>query len=228
MTRAKRLMSLLNGVTLSVALWAAFFPAPYYPALAACFVMPLLAIGVRVWHPGTTTREESGRKRYRRSFTTLMMMSATALICRALSDLNLFDWQALAAWSLLVAACICGVAYWFDAGVRNSWRQALPVLLFALLAGYSLVAFGDTLLDPFALKTSFAAVAKKHVHVSGGARGSSPSYRVLVVPSPPGRIWLLVRPDIYDELRVGQRVCVSQGNGLFGIGWLDVRPCKSS
>ncbi len=226
--RLKRLAPLGDQAAKVLAVWTATMPVPYYALIACCFILPVLAIGVGVWIGGALAWETGTQKKYARSLITMLLIPALALFCRALGDFNFLNWQAPVAWSLLVAACIGGAAYFLDSQVRNYWRQLCSVMLFALTFGYASVTFADTLLDPFGTTTIPTTVSDKNIHVGGGAHGSSVWYNVSVAPSPSGWTWIHVRPDIFRQLRIGQRACLVQGGGLLGIGWLEVRPCAGA
>jgi len=228
MARVKRLVSLGDVVATLLAIWTIFWPTPYYVLIACCFILPLLAICLDVWIGGALTWDTIAYRRNPLSFAPILLMPALALGCRALGDFNFLNWQTHVAWSLLVAAIIGGSACWLVPQARSSSRQLSNICLFALAFGYAAVTFADTLLDPFATRTMSATVHDKYVHVSGGVHGFSFWYNVSVAPSPPGWTWILVRPDIYDELHIGERVCVNHGSGLLGIGWLEVRPCENA
>lgn len=229
LTRTTRAMTIANAAAAIIAIWFIYFPTPYYPLLASCFLLPLFAIGLNAWAGGASARLEPRWKKYQRSFVSLMTFLALALFYRAGVDLNLSQWLAQVVWILLAAACVCAIAYRLDTSVLKSRRQALPLLLFALVASYGIVGFCDTLLDPFTPRTLVATVSKMKVHVSGCCgKGSSIWYKVSVVPSPPGWGWIDVRPDVYYDLRVGEPACVRQGSGLLGIGWLEVKRCHSA
>lgn len=227
MARTKRLVALGSGAATLIAIWTVLMPVPYYPLVACCFALPVLAIGLDVWVGGALSWKSRTGVKEPPSLVTMSLMPVLALACRALGDFNFLNWQMPMAWSLLASACIGGAAYRLDPQVRSDRRQLVSVILFAVVAGYSIVAFADRLLDPFSITRIATTVSNKNIHVSSGPKGGSIFYNIGVTPSPPGWTWIHVRRDVYRRLHIGQRACLIQGGGLLGIGWLDVRPCQS-
>lgn len=228
MARVKRLVSRGDVAATLLAIWTIYWPVPYYPLIACCFAIPVLAICLDVWLGGALNWKSRKGVRDRLSLATMTLMPTAALAGRALGDFNFLNWQMRVVWWLLVAACISGSAYFLEPQVRSDRRQFLSVILFALVAGYSIVAFADRLLDPFSASSIAATVSDKYIRESGGPKGGSIFYNVRVTPSPPGWTWIHVRSDVYRQLHIGQRGCLVQGTGLLGIGWLDVRPCNNN
>jgi hypothetical protein len=79
-----------NRLALVIALWALFWPRPYFP-------LPMIAIAAEVRFSRIVDLES--RKRANPfSMAKMAVVPAVVLCVRALEDLNVLDWRTLVAW----------------------------------------------------------------------------------------------------------------------------------
>jgi hypothetical protein len=82
-------------------------------------------------------------------------------------------------------------------------------------------------LDPSSGHDTQTVLRDKHIHVSGGPKGSSVRRQVKVDPdaSPAGADWINVQPDLWESFHRGDTVCVHVGPGLLAVRWYAIARC---
>ena len=227
--RLKRVLSAGNRLTLVIAVWALFWPRPYFLLIALCFVLPLVALAGDARFRGSLDWQESRKKATPFSIATIATIPALALCVRALTDLNILDWRIMIAWSVLGGICIAGGICTMDARVRGSLNQLAQVGLFGMAYSCGALAMSNVVFDPHLASETRTQIVDMRVHVSGGAKGSSIWHEVKVHPSasPEGAAWIHVRQDLYGQLHKRETVCVRSGRGLLAVRWFDVRYCST-
>jgi hypothetical protein len=224
----KRVLSTGNRLALVISLWALFWPRPYFPVIALCFVLPMLAVAAEVRFSGLVDLEAK-KRRNPLSVAAMAIAPALVLCVRALEDLNVPDWRMLVAWSLILATAIVAGICAIDAHVRRL-AQLIPVIFLASAYSFGTLALANVFLDPYRSSETPTTIMAKRIRTSGGAKGSSTWHEVRVEPSaaPEGAVWIHVRQDVYSELQRGDTVCVHSGRGLFTVRWFDVRLCSAT
>lgn len=226
--RLRRLISAGNRLAMVIAVWALFWPRPYFPLVGLCVAVPLLAIAAEVRFRGRVDWEQSSRRATPFSLAAIATFPALALFVRAGTDLNIVDWRMLIAWSMLGAIAILGGICSMDPRVRGQ-KQLIPVILFGCVFSYGTLAMANVTLDPSPATVIPTVIQDMRVRVSGGVKSSSIWHEVRVDPlaSLQGRQWIHVRPDVYAQFRRGDHACVDIGRGVLGVRWFDVRPCPA-
>ena len=226
--RLKRVIAMGNAIAFGIGFWTLLFATSFYwLSLALCFAIPLGAIAL-----DTVTRGkldfQARRRRSPLSLATLLMVPAIALGGRAINDLNFTSYIALLALTVLAVAAIIALFLYFDRSLKSDVNQLTTIAVFALAWSYGVIAFADVVLDPFRGYDLPTVIRDKHVHVSGGTKGSSVWRKVAVDPAavPSGDPWIEVRPDLFAAFARGNTVCVHLGPGLLGAAWYGVRHCK--
>jgi hypothetical protein len=226
----KRMISEGNIAAFAIGLWTLLFATHFYVvSVALCAALPLLAIALDVKAKGALDYETK-RGRHPLSMAAILLVPALGLAGRAIIDLNVIDQKLLIAETVVAALGIVALFDHFDARLKADWRPALTIAIWAMVYGYGVLAFANTVLDLSAGSDSVTVIGDRRIHVSGGTRGSSVWHEVSVDPgaAPGDEPWIHVRPDRYYGFARGETVCVHRGAGLFAVSWFDVRPCATA
>ena len=226
----KRVISEGTIAGFAIGLWTMLFATHFYVlSVALCVAFPLLAIALDVKAKGALDYETK-RGRHPLSMAALLLVPAIGLAGRAIIDLNFIDQKLLIAETVVAALGIVALFYRFDARLKADWRPALTVAIWALVYGYGVLAFANTVFDPSAGRDALTVIRDRRIHVSGGVKGSSVWHEVSVNPgaTPSDEPWIHVRPDLYFTFARGEPVCVHTGAGLFAVSWFEVRPCGTA
>lgn len=226
----KRVIRVGNVAAFAIGIWTLLFATHFYVvSVALCAAVPLFAIALDVKAKGALDYETK-RGRHPLSMVALLFAPALGLAGRAIIDLNVVDQKLLFAEAVFAALAMLVLFYRFDPRLKADWRPALTVAIWALVYGYGVLAFADTVFDLSAGSNSLTVIRDRRTHVSGGVKGSSVWREVSVdADAAPGdEGWIRVRPDLYAAFARGEAVCVHRGAGLLAVRWFELRPCATA
>ena len=227
----KRMIRAGNVGAFAIGIWTLLFATHFYVlSVALCAVLPILAVALDVKAKGALDYESKRGRTSPLSLAAILLVPAIALAGRALVDLNVVDQRLLVVEAVLAALAMLALFYRFDRRLREDWRQALTIALFALAYSYGALAFADTAFDPSAGTDEVAVIRDRRIHVSGNVKGSSVWREVAVAAGAASgdESWIRVRPDLYAFFARGETVCVHRGAGLVAVRWFDVRVCGTA
>jgi len=227
--RLKRLIAAGNALAFAVGIWTLVFATAFYwLSLAVCFLIPLAAIALDYATQGTLDFEARRGRRSPLSLATLLIVPAIALAGRAVNDLNFTRYTLLLAETAFAIVSLVALFLRFEPDLKSDRNQLATIAFFALAYSYGVIAFADVVLDPGSGRDVETVIRDKHVHVSGGVKGSSVWRKIAVDPAaiPGGGTWIEVRPDLFATFARGDKACVHQSPGLLGTPWYDLRHCS--
>lgn len=211
-----------SKVAMATAAWAFLFPRPYWLAVACASMLPFVAFVLLFRQRGLYSFELSDT--HARPTLLGFLAPPIAVGLRAQLDLNFVDGYPIVVGASVVGLLVLAVTYRLDDALRASsglfW--SLPIAI-AISAGP--MAEANVLLDAAAPKTFRAEVVDYHSRSGAGARTEV----LLGAWGPyPEEQWATVGSGLYDELRIGDTLCVELRPGALGARWYRVLRCRRS
>lgn len=221
---AKRVVKWMNAATLIVSLWVWLYPRPYFLAVGLLCALPWVTMLIAMRGKGAYSLD--GRENEIRPTLALALYSpGVALALRATEDGNVFDRQVML-WLVVAATAACALV--LLACVKELRRTKPGMVLVPLLmsvycfgaAGVANMRFDTSVGELFAVR-----VLDKRVH-----SGKSTTYHLNLAPWGPRteQAEEAVQRDLYDQLRIGDQVCVSLKAGAFKVRLYEVGRCVAT
>lgn len=221
LARARWLARGLKGAAIGAAAWGLLLPRPYPLAMAVLAVLPLAGLGLVLTGRGRWAVEER-RNEVRPGVAAPLFLPGFVLMLRGLLDYQVVDVPRLLGWAALGAVALTALLVRGDGALRRRWF--VPALIMLLVAPYPWGALGaaDVLLDDRPAETYEVAVLHKHV-----SSGKHTSYDLRLAPwGPVGEEQEVdVGSALYDEVEIGDLVCVQLRPGALGVRWFVVDRC---
>jgi hypothetical protein len=219
---ARRKAQILNGILAASALWAFFYPRPYWLAVTLLASLPWIAVVITARSHGLF-RIDQQRNDPHPSVGFAFIMPGFILALRAIVDLHILRWQE----GLWLAGGI-GLLLWVAALMSDATLRAkistAAVLFFLVPAyGYGAGTLANALLDKSPAQIYSAMVVNKSV-----SRGRSTTYRLQLDPWGPLQqsTTVDVSHSFYDSIQPGKPVCVALRPGAFRVSWYVIRHCR--
>ena len=217
-----QLAHVLNVAGWALLAWAWIYPKPYWAAIALCGLAPLVAIGVVFWSRGVMTINQNPRHDPRPAVTGLFF-AGFGLLIRSVFDFSVLDWLVVLPVAAVIALIITGVAYRADTKALST-----PFTLFVFWAiclgyGWGATVEINALLDRATPQEFQVAVTGKHI--SYGRRHTA--HDLVLAPWGPrtGGDSVDVGSTLYNQVAVGDTVCVALHPGAIKVRWWKVRLC---
>ena len=212
----------LNVAGWALCAWVWVFPKPYALAIALAALAPLAAVGVVFWSRGVMTIVQNPRHDPRPAVTGLFFAGFGILI-RTVYDFSVLDWMVVLPIAAVISLVATGVAYRADTKALST-----PITMFffwaiALAYGWGVVVEANALFDHAAPQEFQVQVTGKHI--SYGRRHTS--HDLILAPWGPttGGDSVDVSSQMYDQVAVGDNVCVALHAGAIKVRWWKVRLC---
>lgn len=212
----RALGTILLVLSLAIELAWIFLAEPYSLFSIVSIVLFLALLVLALVRPAYFTLLDSDGRKWKRKCSVFMpaFFAANGLAFRSLVDFNILNESALwiAAGVFLLALTL--VMYFHYRNIKRKSGQA--VLLFALLMmfSYGFAVQGNYLFDFREPDAAYTEILKKSI--SKGVRGWPDSYCLTVFVDGRERA-LVVHPDLYDTVEIGDDVIVAVHSGAFGI-----------
>jgi hypothetical protein len=222
LSAARSLARIAIGVNTGLILWAFIYPHPYELIIFVLAVLPWIAVWIMARSPGLYTFN-APRGSGRPDLTILLISPGFILTVRALSDVQILDWQRLLPWAVLVALILMGSVMWAIPAIRDKLGMVVLTLILVLAYGFGVTSLGNALLDGTRGSIYPTAIYGKYV-TSGRSRtpmmrlgpwGPRTSVEDVRVP------W-----DVYRSTNIGEKVCVLSHPGAFGVPWYRIATCQ--
>jgi hypothetical protein len=220
------LMVLGGGLSFASIFWLSEPHALLLAAAAAPLLAVALALGLRRLGAQTLDgREIPLDTRWLIQPSAVLLFTSLGFGARAFTQLPLIDSWSLLPAAVLIAAPILALVGWLDRGIVFDRNLFLPVVFLAAGIAYAAGALAeiDIAFDRSPGQGFVTEVTETYV----SHHRSSTSYHLVLAP------WNgLHRPvkteitnELYDQLRQGERICVTQHPGALGFAWFTERPC---
>ena len=214
----------INGATFVVCIAALGLPDYGHVVTGTLLALPWVAVWmVSRFQP--LYRFGAKRNDTHPDLTAPLMIPGLVLAVRAMTDVHTLDWQAP-----LMLACVGGIALGGSALRVDPWfRQqhwaALLMGLFICAYGYGAGLELNALADSTLPNVYATQVLGKRV-----SRGKSSTFYLRVAPWGPvtEAADVTVSAGRYQATRIGDRVCVFLGSGVFRIPWFQIRDCPDN
>lgn len=220
--RARRAGLLLNLAGMAACGWLWFYPYPYTAAFVVVLMLPWIAMVLVHRKPGAFTVEGRNQKREPRAeLVLLLLMPGFVLMLRAISDVNLVDYNALVVPALVGLAVLLACLLAVEASFRR--RIGMLLLMALLLAPYppSAMMLANTLFDTGPVAVHTLPVLRKH-HTSG--KGAAPYFTVPAWGPVTEQHDIQVSEAFYGATAEGQPICVRLHSGALGMAWYSAHP----
>jgi hypothetical protein len=225
LTVARKVATWVNGAAFVSFVWLTIYPQPFELAFFTSLIIPCVAAvlfvsGNRAFGIGLSRSDIGG------NLAMAFMLPSLALPLCALKHVHLIDWQ-----KALVIGGAGGLALgllivWFSPSSSRGRNSVGYAVLFMMSYAYGAAVIGNQQWDSTPATVSRVEVLA--AHVSKGTRNRS--YRLLVSRwgsnLEPAEI--TVDRSFYEQVAVGQTVCVRQHGGALGIGWFEVAHCGAT
>lgn len=215
----KRLVTAANVVGGGVAAWALLFPHPRAWVMAACIAVVAALMLATAFKEGRW-RLSSDKNDPRPSPALGLIACVIGLAVRAMFDVDTFDWRQSAA-----IAAIGGAIGGFALPLLFEEQRKLSAKIVGALASFAF-SFGainaaDTLLDTAPAQVFKAELSDKYV-----THGRSTSYTWVLGPwGPSAGGSESVDSALYDQVNVGDSVCVYFHPGALHLRWYTIDAC---
>jgi hypothetical protein len=225
LTTAKLAAKCVNGAAIASLAWLVIYPQPLALAFSAALIIPCVAVvlfvsGDRTFSLGLRRGDIGG------NLAMAFVLPPFALVIYAVKFVHLVDWP-----KALVIAAVGGLALgllilWFAPASNRIRLSGIYAVLVMTSYVYGAAAIVDQHWDSGPATVSRVKVLGAHVN-----RGSrSTNYRLLVSPwgrsSEPDEV--NVERSFYEQVAVGDAVCIRQHGGALGIGWFEVAHCGAT
>lgn len=213
---ARKASTALNWIAGVASVWGWLFPRPYEVAIAVLALIPISVIALLMSSKGLF-QIEGRRNDARPSLATPFIFPGAVLALRAIEDLHFLEWPTMLLATALLSVIVGMVAIQADHGIHNRMAAILPVVLFAAMYCYGLIAQLDVLLDRSRPTTYHPLVVEKRA--SHGKSGTT--YYLQVDPWGPRRDTseIVVRRSAYDSVSPGQTVTIDLFPGALKFPW---------
>jgi hypothetical protein len=207
-TERRRFELYFCAANVAAGLWGYFYPRPYDACLAVLISLPWLSILAARLLGGTS------------ALAYTILGPVTALVARAVSDLDLPAVGRLTAFACGTGALFAGAAFVSD---RTAWRwYGLALLVVGLFYGFGAAAEVDVLLDASAARHFAAPILSRDYYI-----GRHSTFNVVLGP------WGdRLRPNknsvswnVYLALRGESTACIDIGPGALGMEWSMISMC---
>ena len=218
LARAQAFAKYLNAAAVLLLLWTVFYPKPYAVAIALCAVWPLLAFAAVIASGGLIRLEQLARGGLPQVGIAILL-TAAALVVRAIADWNLVERSAITIpfvlWSVAIASLVLVTENDF------SKKRAIWFLAALLSLPY---AYGAVVTLNCAFDSSKPVAFSPRVLDKNFAGGKQPRYFLALTPwgpHPSGHEVPVSRAQ-FDSARQGKAISVRVRNGALGIPWYEV------
>ncbi len=221
LARLKQIAIGYNGLVIAVCAWAWIAPQPYRLVVAALMAIPPAALLLAYWSRGALSL--TGGKTDPRPGVGIGALAGVVLAARAL-DAQMIDLAGAFIGGFAIAALMTGMAYFLEARSPAGRGGVFAIALLALIYGVSAVNLLDRVADTSKPTIMKSVVLEKWVH-----RGKSTSWNVRVAPWGPveHEAAIGVASRLYDQVAVGDAVCMHLQAGTFGMRWYTLQLCPS-
>jgi hypothetical protein len=219
---ARRTARILNGMFVVSALWAFFYPRPYWLAVTVLAALPWVAVVITARSHGLF-RIDQKRNDPHPTVGLAFLMPGFILALRAMLDVHVLRWQEGLWLAGGLGLLLWAAALMSDATLRT--KKATAVALFFLVPayGYGAGALGNALLDKSPPRVYAVKVVSKYV-----SSGRSTTYNLRLEAWGPRleTSTVSVSHSFYNSVQPGSPVCIVLRPGALHVAWYVVRRCR--
>lgn len=221
LAKARSIARLSIWVNAGMIAWVFLYPRPYEFLICVLGAAPWIAIAIMAQSPGVYGFNAS-RNSAQPDLSVLLITPGLLLMLRAITDVQILDWQRLAFCAVLMTLALIGAIVWTLPAAREKPAGVLLMLLVLSAYGYGASALGNALLDRSPITSYSTQVSGKRV-TSGRQR--TPQLRL--APWGPQKIdsEVSVPWDLYRSVNIGEPICVLVRSGALGVSWYRVAKC---
>jgi hypothetical protein len=218
---ARRLGKFAGISVVGLYFWGIVYPQPYGLLLAVLVTIPWAVLVIAARRPLLYSLGEIQDKS-RPNLTPLIVGPGLVLFARALHDVHLLDWHAAATLTLALAVAYVVVLLRVrPAFLQRGWMTLLAGVLM-LPYGYGATLLANAELDRSAVVVYPTRI--EHTRVSAG-RSRTPYVTVAAWGDRASPEEVSVSWDLYNQVAVGDEVCVRQRSGALRMSWYVVGLC---
>jgi hypothetical protein len=218
-----RVTKALSWAGYGLGLWIWFWPRPYNIAVLTGICAVLLSLALKVWLGSLLNLNDDKQDDPRPSIGTFFFFPATAVVIRALFDINFLEVESLLKWTALSGAALCALLLAADRTARQSVVTLVffPILILAFCFGA--LAETNMIFDTSQPQVFRTTIRDKHMET-----GKNAYYRLTLGGwnGRPAGDDPEVTSSYYASVRVGETVCVYLSNGRFGFRYYGVGRCN--
>ena len=224
---AKRIGKVLNYVSIGLSLGLLFFYQRSGIALIALMaVIPLIAFSLAIRHPKLYSLEDTRNKELRANLVSPLFLPTLTIAIGVMGKYHLVDWRPVAYLALAGVVLVALAAPQLISATKKKKTTAiLLALLFGAPYAYGVGLEANGLLDQSSSQKYDVPVLGKHI-VSGKHR----SWKLtLAAWGPESEGYDVSVPSmLYNEITLGELVCVDLHAGYMHIPWYTVHRCEAS
>ena len=216
---ARKTAKLVNGAGLITGAWLFFLPKPYFWAITAGLMVPLVAIAALFWHRSIIRPDEQKNSAYP-SVAAALFVPAGLLLLRGILDFELLHyapvWPVAGAVAALAGALVLLGSRAFLQQPKSRLSTSLSTMAFALLYGYGSVVAVNCVFDEGQPVRHRVKVLGKHY-----SSGKTTTYYLHVSPWSPRTEAedITVSEKYYDQVQPGTTISIYLLPGQLGIPW---------
>jgi len=221
-SKARQIAYILDGGAVTATGWAYIDPQPYPIIMGAMIAMPWVAIAMIVISKDTFAIDDDP-KNGRASLAALFICPGLVLALRVMTDMHVLEWK-----PVLVATLVGLILFALILAVTDHWKRRSSFIAAVLLSTaycYGATVMLNGLLDRSEAKVYPVKVLAKHVSRSR----KSTTYHFEIAPWGP----MFQNDDVnvtgflYQQVRVGQNICVILREGALKVPWFGLEVCPT-
>lgn len=226
---AKKLANALNIAGITIAMIGAVIPLPPEAAVAILAALPLVAITLRVRYPHLYKINNSKNSDVHPNLAMALLVPGFGLLLNACNHFPVLDWHTPAVMALLIACVLCAVVMFAEESKDNKiWLKASLIFVLFIPYGYGVVMGANGIFDDHIDQTTYKVMVLNK-HISHGSK-SGTHYHLDLSPWAEGRgpRNIEVSYRFYNQLRIGDFVCISVRPGALSMPWYRIMSCGFS
>lgn len=201
--------------------WALLYPRPYELLVVVLVALPWIAVWIMAQAPGIYAFN-APRGSAQPDLTVLLLSPGFLLMLRAVTDINVLDWQRQMLWAVLITVALMIAVVWALPAARKKPGSIALTVVLLLAYGYGASALWNALLDRSSPTNYSTRVCGKHV-TSG--RHRTPELQLEAWGPETSISEVAVAWDLFRSTKIGDYVCVQLHPGALGVPWYRVAQC---